>query len=132
MTWIKVALLFPRRIMNKNGNDSDSYDENEYKVIVRSTDMSNFQQMEAARIITEALTIHQKETQVAKMVKTYFDEKHGRAWHCIVGKHFASNADTTKSIVKKVQTYVTHEVNTYILVHVGQVSFMIRTTHGCT
>ncbi|VUZ51869.1 unnamed protein product [Hymenolepis diminuta] len=101
--------------MNKNGNDSDSYDENEYKVIVRSTDMSNFQQTEAARIITEALTIHQKETQVAKMVKTYFDEKHGRAWHCIVGKHFAS--------------YVTHEVNTYILVHVGQVSVMLFKTN---
>ncbi|VDO12028.1 unnamed protein product [Rodentolepis nana] len=92
--------------MNKTVNNRDIYEENSYKVIVRSSDMSDFQQTEAARIITEALTIHQKETLVAKTVKAYFDEKHGRAWQCVVGKHFAS--------------YVTHEVNTYILVHIGQ------------
>lgn len=72
-----------------SSDDSDTDEKNDCKVVVRSSDMSDIQQTEAARIIVEALTIHPKETQVAKVIKTHFDEKHGRSWQCVVGKHFA-------------------------------------------
>ncbi|VDM34166.1 unnamed protein product [Hydatigera taeniaeformis] len=78
-------------LLNDNGGKGDKG----IQVVVRSTDMNDAQQTEAANIIAEALTIHYKETQVAKMVKTHFDEKYGRAWQCIVGKHFARYVSTS-------------------------------------
>ncbi|KAL5964936.1 Dynein light chain 1 cytoplasmic [Taenia solium] len=70
-------------------NEIGKPDENNIQLIVRAADMNDAQQTEAANIIAEALTIHYKETEAAKMVKTHFDSKYGRAWQCIVGKHFA-------------------------------------------
>ncbi|KAL5104475.1 Dynein light chain 1 cytoplasmic [Taenia crassiceps] len=98
------------KILNEIGNT----DNNNIQLVVRSTDMNDNQQAEAANVIAEALTIHYKETQVAKTVKTHFDTKYGRSWQCIVGKHFAS--------------YITHEVGSYLLVHVGSVSVMLYKT----
>ena len=66
--------------------------DNTYKVIVRATDMNDAMQTKASNIIIESLTIYPKESQVAKHIKTQFDEKYGRAWQCIVGKHFARYA----------------------------------------
>ncbi|EUB55666.1 Dynein light chain, cytoplasmic [Echinococcus granulosus] len=103
--------------MNRKENVFDEIakmDDHNIQLVVRSTDMSEAQQKEAANVIAEALSIHYKEAQVAKMVKAYFDSKCGRAWQCIVGKHFAS--------------YVTHEVSTYLLVQVGNVSVMLYKT----
>ncbi|CDS41735.1 dynein light chain [Echinococcus multilocularis] len=103
--------------MNRKENVFDEIakmDDHNIQLVVRSTDMSEAQQKEAANVIAEALSIHYKEAQVAKMVKAHFDAKCGRAWQCIVGKHFAS--------------YVTHEVSTYLLVQVGNVSVMLYKT----
>ncbi|VDD78387.1 unnamed protein product [Mesocestoides corti] len=75
--------------MNRKDSGSDS--DSGMKVNVRSSDMPEAQQKEAAKVIAEALSIHTKETQVAKTIKSHFDEKYGRAWHCIVGKHFAGS-----------------------------------------
>lgn len=73
------------QILDEIGGAND----NNVKVVVRSTDMNDAKQAEAANCIVEALNIHYKETEVAKMVKAHFDTKYGRSWQCIVGKHFA-------------------------------------------
>ena len=79
-----------RKESSSSDDDDDvMVDDNTYKVAVRGSDMDDDMQSKAARIIMEALTIHSKEAQVAKQIKTQFDEKYGRAWQCIVGKHFA-------------------------------------------
>ncbi len=58
-------------------------------VKVISTDMPEYEEKDAAKEIAEALQVYDKEVEVAKAIKTYFDNNYGRAWNCIVGKHFS-------------------------------------------
>nr|KJB38569.1 hypothetical protein B456_006G261500 [Gossypium raimondii] len=53
------------------------------KVIIKSADMKEEQQKEAA------FEKNNVEKYVAERIKKEFDKRHGPTWHCIIGRNFA-------------------------------------------
>lgn len=81
------------------------------KIVIKATDMAEQLQSDAQEIAVQALKRHDVEKEAATMIKKEFDKKHGRTWHCVVGKSFGS--------------YFTHEVNSFIYFYVGSVAVLL-------
>ena len=66
---------------------------------------------DAQKVAAAAVEAHQEEKDVSKHIKTFFDQKYGPTWHCIVGRNFGS--------------YVTHETKHFIYFYLGQVAILL-------
>lgn len=71
-------------------------------------------QDEHSGMIREAETVAAQATQkcdgdesaISREIKSYFDDKHGPTWHCIVGGNF--------------KAFVTHEAKTFLFFYSGK------------
>ena len=61
---------------------------------------------DALSVAAVAIEGNQEERDIAKHIKTYFDQKYGPTWHCIVGSDF--------------RAFVTHESKHFIFLYVGK------------
>ncbi|OON21691.1 dynein light chain type 1 [Opisthorchis viverrini] len=62
----------------------------ERKAIIKSADMPEDMQQEAADCSGEALDKFNIEKDIAAYIKKEFDRAHGPTWHCVVGRQFGS------------------------------------------
>ncbi|TGZ66891.1 hypothetical protein CRM22_005109 [Opisthorchis felineus] len=60
----------------------------ERKAIIKSADMPEDMQQEAADCSGEALDKFNIEKDIAAYIKKEFDRTHGPTWHCVVGRQF--------------------------------------------
>eukprot|EP00940_MAST-03C_sp_MAST-3C-sp2_P001957 g1957.t1 len=82
--------------------------------VVRSVDMDDEMQEFAVVVAKRALADKASEQDVATEIRTVFTNKYGRTWHCIVGRHFA--------------TQVTYEKGSYAYFHIGQTGITLFST----
>ncbi|CAH8448652.1 unnamed protein product [Dicrocoelium dendriticum] len=83
----------------------------ERKALIKSADMSEEMQQEAADCCGEALDRFTMEKDIAAFIKKEFDRIHGATWHCVVGKQFGS--------------YVTHEKKHFIYFHIDDFAVLL-------
>ncbi|XP_033108613.1 dynein light chain 2, cytoplasmic-like isoform X2 [Anneissia japonica] len=94
--------------------ESRSLNDNEMDrptAMIKSSDMTEEMQESAVEVAIEAFERCKIEKDIAAAIKRGFDEKHGPAWHCIVGKSFGS--------------YVTHETDYSIYMYIGQMAVLL-------
>ncbi|XP_015581265.1 dynein light chain 1, cytoplasmic [Ricinus communis] len=85
----------------------------EGKAIVQETDMPEVMQSQVMELAYQALDLHEVSDcqSIARYIKQKFDEAHGAAWHCVVGKEFGS--------------CITHLCGSFIFFRVEMLEFLI-------
>ncbi|KAH9588131.1 Dynein light chain 1, cytoplasmic [Schistosoma haematobium] len=81
------------------------------KVIVKDTDMNDEMMELAIRVTACAMDRFQADMDVANYIKTQFNKKYGRSWHCIVGRRFGSD--------------VSHEERSFIYFFLGDRAILL-------
>ena len=66
---------------------------------------------DAQKVAAAAVEAHQEEKDVSKPIKTFFDQKYGPTWHCIVGGDF--------------RAFVTHESKHFIFFYIGKTAICL-------
>lgn len=66
---------------------------------------------DALSVAAVAIEGNQEEKDISKHIKTYFDQKYGPTWHCIVGSDF--------------RAFVTHESKHFIFFYVGKTAICL-------
>ena len=69
---------------------------------------------DAMNVAAAALEAHQEENNISKHIKTFFDQKYGPTWHCIVGSDF--------------RAFVTHESKHFIFFYIGKTAICLYKT----
>ncbi|GAA51243.1 Dynein light chain LC6, flagellar outer arm [Clonorchis sinensis] len=69
----------------------------ERKAIIKSADMPEDMQQEAADCSGEALDKFNIEKDIAAYIKKEFDRTHGPTWHCVVGRQFGRTLRGSRS-----------------------------------
>ncbi len=62
----------------------------ENQAVIRETDMLQELQQEAANCAYEALKYHTQYVEIARYVRSRFDEVYGPPWSCVVGADFGA------------------------------------------
>mmetsp|Transcript_132509 Transcript_132509/g.283205 ORF Transcript_132509/g.283205 Transcript_132509/m.283205 type:complete len:88 (-) Transcript_132509:383-646(-) len=84
------------------------------RAVVKINDMEGDMLEFAVNQTVYAQDNYNSEQEIAKYMKTQFEDTYGPTWHCLVGRHFSS--------------YVTHEKNCYAYFYVGQMGVMLFKT----
>nr|CAH8821903.1 unnamed protein product [Trichobilharzia regenti] len=63
----------------------------EITAMIKDADMNRDMQEDAVYIAANAIDEHDTEQEIARYIKTEFDQKHQPYWHCIVGGTFSSS-----------------------------------------
>ena len=66
---------------------------------------------DAFTVVAAALEANTEEKDISKHIKSYFDQKYGPTWHCIVGSDF--------------RAYVTHESKHFIFFYIGKTAICL-------
>mmetsp|Transcript_40909 Transcript_40909/g.41785 ORF Transcript_40909/g.41785 Transcript_40909/m.41785 type:complete len:99 (-) Transcript_40909:22-318(-) len=66
---------------------------------------------DAMNIAAVALEANPEEKDISRHIKTYFDQKYGPTWHCIVGSDF--------------RAFVTHEAKHFIFFYIGKTAICL-------
>lgn len=66
---------------------------------------------DALSVAAVAIEGNQEEKDISKHIKTYFDQKYGPTWHCIVGSDF--------------RAFVTHESKHFIFFYIGKTAICL-------
>eukprot|EP01033_Poteriospumella_lacustris_P007621 gene7621-5479_t len=82
----------------------------ESKMICDMDDHSDMKH-DAFTVVAAALETNTEEKDISKHVKTFFDQKYGPTWHCIVGSDF--------------RAFVTHESKHFIFFYIGKTAICL-------
>ncbi|KAI9502958.1 Dynein light chain [Coemansia sp. RSA 1358] len=83
----------------------------EFKLVIKSTDMSEERQKEVTDIALVAFEKQAQEKDISSFIKRECDKKFGSTWHVVVGRSFGS--------------FVTHETGTFIYFYVNQLAVLL-------
>ncbi|VDM01912.1 unnamed protein product [Schistocephalus solidus] len=86
----------------------------EDKLVIKYVDMPIDMQKNVFEITQKALERCALEKDIAGFIKKAFDDKYGKNWQCITGKHFGS--------------FVTHEKDRFIYFYIGNIAFLLFKT----
>lgn len=67
--------------------------------------------IDAKKVAAAAVEANQEEKDISKHIKTFFDQKYGPTWHCIVGGDF--------------RAFVTHESKSFIFFYIGKTAICL-------
>lgn len=81
------------------------------RIVVKKTDMSEDMQRVAVELSLCALSKYELERDMARFLKTQFDQRFQPTWHCVVGKHFGS--------------FVTSETSTHIYFYLDNIAVLL-------
>jgi len=82
--------------------------------IIKKVDMSDEMKEFAILVAKDALSKKATEHEAASEIRSIFQQKYGRKWHCLVGRHYAA--------------FVTHEEGSYIYFYIGQTGITLFST----
>ncbi|XP_048066250.1 dynein light chain-like [Megalobrama amblycephala] len=66
---------------------------------IHKSHMSEEMKREALQVALLAVNMYEKGNDIALYIKKEFDRKHGKYWHCIIGKFSASVSYNTDSYI---------------------------------
>lgn len=89
-----------------------SFDDDEIpKVTVQNSDMPEEMLQEAVEVAFRAIKRYNVDVEIARYIKTTFDDRFKPVWMCVVGKSFG--------------VYVTHQANFFAHFYIGQKAIVL-------
>ncbi len=80
-------------------------------MMIKAVEMPDELKDSAVAVCKKALESGGGESEIAKRIKTEFDELHGPIWHCFVGRNYGS--------------FVTHEKQRFIYIYMGNQAVLL-------